>query len=234
MDDLEFRRRVYADPNTSDSDLLDAAREDETKRAFWNEQKNFDQQLKQTLDVSVPDDLAHKLIWQQSAQEFAKQKQRSRWYIGLAASIAFVFGIGLTSLYNQPLSLDNHALAHMQYAETELPHSALPVDLNQVNAKLASFGAHFTDTIGDIEVANYCHLSTVRSLHLIMNTPDGKVSVFIVPDRSDVRIADEFSDDLYHGETLQYDHANILVVGNKGTDLSQLKKEVSERIQFSI
>ena len=34
MDELEFRRRIYADPNTTDSDLVAAANADEKKRAF--------------------------------------------------------------------------------------------------------------------------------------------------------------------------------------------------------
>ena len=64
MDELEFRRRIYADPETTDSDVVEAAKEDEKKRHFWNEQKKLDQQLKQALKVDVPDDLANKLIWQ--------------------------------------------------------------------------------------------------------------------------------------------------------------------------
>ncbi|MAI64029.1 MAG: hypothetical protein CL600_03965, partial [Alteromonas sp.] len=57
MDDLEFRRRIYADPETSDSDLIAAANTDEKKRSFWHEQKQMDKKLKQALKVEVPDDL---------------------------------------------------------------------------------------------------------------------------------------------------------------------------------
>ena len=68
MDELEFRRRIYADPETTDSDVVEAAKADESKRSFWNEQKQLDKQLKQALKVDVPEDLASKLIWQQSAE----------------------------------------------------------------------------------------------------------------------------------------------------------------------
>ncbi len=208
MDELEFRRRIYADPETTDSDVVEAAKADESKRSFWNEQKQLDKQLKQALKVDVPEDLASKLIWQQSADEFTRYKRRSRWYLAMAASVAFTVGIGLTMWYHQPLSIGGQALAHMQYAEMEHAHSLLPVDLNM-------------------------HLSTVRSLHLIVNTPQGKMSVFVVPERGDVSVPSEFADGQYHGESIKMKHANVMIVGDKDADLSDMKKAVSERIQFS-
>ena len=233
MDELEFRRRIYADPETTDSDVVEAAKADESKRSFWNEQKQLDIQFKQALKVEVPDDLASKLIWQQSADEFTRYKRRSRWYVAMAASVAFTIGIGLTMWYHQPLSIGGQALAHMQYAEMEHAHSLLPVDLNMVNAKLASFGGSLSEMLDGIEVANYCHLSTVRSLHLIVNTPQGKISVFVVPQRGDISVPSEFEDSQYHGESIKMRRANVMVVGDKGADLSEMKKAVSERIQFS-
>ena len=233
MDELEFRRRIYADPETTDSDVVEAAKADESKRSFWNEQKQLDKQFKQALKVEVPDDLASKLIWQQSADEFIRYKRRSRWYVAMAASVAFTIGIGLTMWYHQPLSIGGQALAHMQYAEMEHAHSLLPVDLNMVNAKLASFGGSLSEMLDGIEVANYCHLSTVRSLHLIVNTPQGKMSVFVVPQRGDISVPSEFEDSQYHGESIKMRRANVMVVGDKGADLSEMKKAVSERIQFS-
>lgn len=233
MDELEFRRRIYADPAATDEDLIEAANTDDSKRKFWSEQKQFDNQLKHVVKVDVPEDLAHRLIWQQSANEFARYQRKSRWYIAMAASIAFTIGIGFTMWYHQPISIGGQALAHMQYAEMEQSHALLPVDLNQVNAKLASFGASFTDMIGDVEVANYCHLDTVRSLHLIVDTPQGKMSVFILPERSDIRIPSEFEDKQYHGESINMHHTNIMVVGNKGADLSDMKNAVSKRLKFS-
>jgi hypothetical protein len=233
MDELEFRRRIYADPETTDSDVVEAAKADESKRSFWNEQKQLDKQLKQALKVDVPEDLASKLIWQQSADEFTRYKRRSRWYLAMAASVAFSVGIGLTMWYHQPLSIGGQALAHMQYAEMEHAHSLLPVDLNMVNAKLASFGASFNEMLDGVEVANYCHLSTVRSLHLIVDTPQGKMSVFVVPERGDVSVPNEFADKQYHGESIKLERANIMIVGDKSADLSEMKKAVAKRIQFS-
>lgn len=233
MDELEFRRRVYANPDTTDPDVIDAAKQDASKRAFWSEQKKLDRELKQAVKVPVPDDLAHKLIWQQSADEFARHKRRSRWYIALAASVAFTIGLSFTLITQPSVSLGNQVLAHMVHANDEQAHSVLPVDLHQVNAKLASFGASFTDMIGDVKVANYCHLDTVRSLHLILDTEQGKMSVFIVPKRNDLTLPHDFSDDRYRGRGIEMQRASIMVVGDKHADLSPILTSVQQRIQFS-
>ena len=233
MDDLEFRRRIYADPETTDSDLIAAANADEKKRSFWHEQKQMDKKLKQALKVEVPDDLASKLIWQQSADEFNRYKKRSRWYMAVAASVAFTIGISITLWNQDSVDLSGQALAHMQYAEVEEAHSLLPVDLNMVNAKLASFGASFSDMIEGIEVANYCHLNTVRSLHLIIDTPQGKMSVFVVPKDEHMELPSYFEDSHFHGESIKMRQANVIVVGDKRADLTEMKEAVAKRMQFT-
>ena len=60
------------------------------------------------------------------------------------------------------------------------------------------------------------------------------MSVFIVPERGDIRVPSEFDDKQYHGESMELTHANVMVVGSKDADLSEMKKQVSEKIQFSI
>ncbi len=233
MDELEFRRRVYANPDTTAPDIIQAAQQDPAKRAFLSEQKKLDKELKQAAKVDIPDDLAHKLIWQQSAYEFARHKRRSRWYMALAASLAFTVGLSFTLVSQQPMSLDEQVLAHMVHANDERSHSVLPVDLNQVNAKLASFGASFSDMIGDIKVANYCHLNSLRSLHLILHTEQGEMSVFIVPKRAGVTLPYDFENNKYHGKGLELQRANIMVVGDKHSNLAPVLNKVEKRIQFS-
>lgn len=234
MDELEFRRRVYANPDTTDKEVIDAARQDPAKQAFWNEQKKLDQQLLSALKVPVPEDLANKLIWQQSMQEFVRHKKRSHWFMALAASVAFTVGVSFTLWYEQqPVSIDRQALAHVHLAEEEQPHSALPVDMHQVNAKLASFGAQFTQDLGNVVVANYCHLQSVQSLHLIIDTAQGKMSVFVVPHNDHMDMPFHFADSEFQGNGFVMHNANIMVVGEKGADLTPLTEKVKNSIVFS-
>ncbi|RDV25198.1 DUF3379 domain-containing protein [Alteromonas aestuariivivens] len=234
MDELEFRRRVYANPDNNEQDVIDAATQDPEKQAFRNELKAFNNRLSVASKVPVPEDLAHKLIWQQSVRDFALQKKRNRWYTAMAASIAFVAGISFTQWYNAPQAdLSMQALAHMQYAEQEKSHSAVPVDLQQINAKLAGFGAHLAADIGNVKSANYCHLSTVRSLHLILDTDQGLMSVFVLPHSDDTALPKSFAGERFHGESVDLHKANVIVVGENGAELAPLKNKVTRNMLFS-
>ena len=64
MDDLQFRRRIYADPNTRDEDMLAAIKSDPTKQSFTQELEDLDHKIFQALNVDVPSDLSDKLIFQ--------------------------------------------------------------------------------------------------------------------------------------------------------------------------
>lgn len=234
MDDLEFRRRVFANPNTTDKDVTDTAAKDSDKAQLKQSLQQLDSQLNQALKIPVPEDLAHKLIWEQKAEEFRRHKRRTPWYIGLAASFALTLGIsGTMVMHTASINIGDEALAHMRYAETEQPHSAVAVDMNLINAKLAGLGGTLVSSIGNVRVANYCHLNTTQSLHLILDTEQGTMSVFILPQKNNQDVPDAFADNQYHGESWALQQASIMVVGEKGADLEPLMRKVKRSITFS-
>ncbi|MFT6328899.1 MAG: hypothetical protein ACJAYN_000826, partial [Bermanella sp.] len=49
MDELSFRRTIYAEPNTTDPDIIQAAKDDPAKQVFWDEVKAMDLQLAQAM-----------------------------------------------------------------------------------------------------------------------------------------------------------------------------------------
>jgi hypothetical protein len=68
MDDLEFRRRLLADPNDNDPELIKTKNQSTTNRHFSNELQQLDLQLKQALNVDIPDNLADRILFHQSSQ----------------------------------------------------------------------------------------------------------------------------------------------------------------------
>lgn len=234
MDDLTFRRRVYEDPDTVDQDILDAAARDPEKRKFLQQTRQLNEQLKGAAKVPVPDELAHKLIWQQSTKQYLHQKRKQRWYIALAASLALVTGISATMWFMKPSDhLQDHALAHVTHLKKEIPQAGYQVNMDQVNAKLASFGGTIQDSIGEIKVANFCHLQLTRSLHFILETPTGMVSVFVVTPEKEQVIPDDFENQNYKGKSFSMQKARILVVGDKGADLEPLTQKLKKNMLFS-
>ena len=234
MDELEFRRRVYADPDTTDPDIIAAAQQDPDKKAFLEQMRLMNAELKQAAKVPVPDDLAHKLIWQQATNDFVKQQKRTRWYIALAASVALSAGVVGTLLFTQqPHDLGYQALAHVVHLEQELPRVSRSMSLDEVNARLASYGGNLQHSIGDVEVVNYCHLEQVSGVHLILNTDQGKMSVFVIPQQNDEQVPNNFGNDSYEGTGFKLQKASIMVVGQKGADLREMADKVRQNIQFS-
>ncbi len=232
MDELEFRRRIYANPADDDDELCMAAQSNADNEAFWKDIKALDEKLKDAANVSVPDDLANKLILNTSLVEFNQHKRRNRWYIGLAASVAFTCGIALTAWQQQHVELDQAALAHMYYAEHEQPVGDAAITPQLVNAKLAQFGAQLDPSIGKIASVNYCLLDAIRSLHMIIETPQGRMSVFLVPDNAKPAPG-EFSDPMYKGTSYALQKTNVLVVGDKNSDLPAFTSQLQQRLILS-
>ena len=232
MDELEFRRRIYANPADTDEALVQAANDDQGYDDFWQDVKRLDDKLTRAADIPVPDDLADKLIWQQSVREFAHKKRKNRWYIGLAASVALTVGVGITAWQQQHVSLGEAALAHMYYAEHETPVGDVPVTAQIANAKLAQFGAELDPAIGKIASVNYCHLDTIRSLHMIIETAQGRMSVFLVPEKNHP-VKNGFADSVYEGMSYALHQTNVLVVGEKGADIPAFQNVLKQRLKFS-
>jgi hypothetical protein len=233
MDELEFRREVYANPNVDDPRVKQAAEADPAKMAFLKDLRKLDADLTEAAKVPVPENLAHKLIWQGTITDFETHKKRSRRHLALAASIAFVVGVSFTVWQQQSHTIDfsHEALAHMYYQEM-IP-GAQAVSLTDVNAKLQTFGASLASNIGNIMSANYCHLDKQRSLHLVVDTEDGFVSIFVLPKEANGSFDQAFSDTRYAGERLDVQKANVLIVGDKGQNLNHVKRNVKEQMIFS-
>ncbi|MCW8093055.1 DUF3379 family protein [Alteromonas sp. ASW11-130] len=235
MDELEFRRRIYADPNTTDEAVIAAAKTDTKKQAFWNEVKSFNQKLEKATDIAVPEDLAHRLIWQQGIKQFQQKKQRSRRLLAVAASVAIMIGVSFT-LWNQWLNADlqNQLLTHASYADQEEAHADAPADLTNVNAKLAGYGAQFENNMGEVKVANHCYLGAAKTLHLILKTAQGTLSVFVFPEHESRYIPKQFANEHVKGSLLTMNDRSVVVMGERDADLTAWESKLKKTLTFSI
>lgn len=236
MDDLEFRRRVYAQPAKNDQSILDAAAQDPAKQQFLDELKELDGKISSAVDVSVPDGLAHKLILRQSLESHQQQKRNSRLHIALAASVAFAVGLSFTYLQSSPQSLhiSTNALNHM-YHEIEYTSSADEnLELSAVNAKLASFGGKLREPFERIFFANYCYFEKNKSLHIVLAEGDKKYTVFVTPRSKDEVFQAEFEDDNFYGKAWQTKDVNVVVLAEKDQALAPVVEKIRDNMYFSI
>ena len=233
MDDLEFRRTIYADPYSKDEDVKSVAEQDPKKRQFCKEIQKLDSQIKQQLLVDVPDELAHKIILRQSLQQHQQLKSRQPWYLAMAASIALIVGISVNVFNTSAVNLGEHALAHVNLEGDAALLAHENVNLAQLNAKLASMGGYVDGDIGEIYFANYCDFDRVRSLHLVIEGEQGRVTVFIVPHNPEFKLQNQFADARFNGLGIDIGQATLLIVGEKSEPLSRTTEKLQKHLLFS-
>ena len=234
MDELEFRRILYADPNCTDEEVLAAIADDPKKQAFYKELKQLDKEMHQASQIKVPDDLVHKLILRQTMASHKSSKVRNRIQLAMAASVAFVVGVSFTMWQqNNLLDLSKQAIAHVHYEGDYALQAQENLSLQQVNAKLAKFGGEFSEDIGRVYYANFCDFENVRSLHMVLEGENGKVSVFVVPHNNAYLAEGSSSDTRYSSQAIDLKRASIIVVGEEGTNIGDMQQQLNKKIRFS-
>lgn len=232
MDDLTFRKTVYADPFTKDPEVIEAAAKDQKKQAFWDELKAMEIELQAAMNVQVPEHLAEKLILRQTLSDHKSATQKRPWYIALAASVVFASILSFSMLSSNANQLSDDVLAHMSHVDIELMKSA-KVDLNSVNDKLASFNGQVDGELGEVVSANYCYLDKIKSLHVIIRGENGLTSLFVVPDSITDSIGKTFSDATYQGASFLLESAKVIIVGENKNDVERLTQRAKQSMSFS-
>ncbi|MCL1091133.1 DUF3379 domain-containing protein [Shewanella profunda] len=230
MDELKFRRQAYEDPHNQDPEFLAQMRQKSEHQTLVNELKGLDAKLMHALKVDVPEDLADKLILRQQLQQHHKYRRQTSFLVAMAASIAFVVGISFSLLRLGPVDLAEHALAHVYHEDIAL-HIDQNVNVNQVNAQLASIknlgNVKFTQQPGKVYFTSYCDFQGVKSLHLVVQGQQGKVTLFIVPVEKRMVLDQTFADSKYQGIGFETAEVFILLVGEELSDLRYVKEEIN-------
>ena len=232
MDNTEFQRMLLADPFSTHPALLAALAEDESLRQLAAQLQQQHLELEDALQIPVPPMLAESLL------QIPQQDSNSRrpWFmsLALAASIALLSVLGV-QLYHSSYATDlgSHALAHVYHEHDFLLNHATSQPLDEVNLKLADFGASLQQWQDDIIYARYCTFQGVRSLHLAVKTPEGYATVFVVPKEAELKFVKDFADSRYSGVTLAMAKANVIIVSDNSTDLQQLPKKLNDKLIFS-
>ncbi|OBU18742.1 hypothetical protein AYY19_02430 [Photobacterium aquimaris] len=245
MDDLEFRRRLLADPNDNDPDLIKTKNQSTANRHFSNELQQLDQQLKQALNVEIPTNLADRILFHQSGQAQPPKQSHYKRYIsyGLAASVMFMVGVMVgqqhpfssvspTQHVYTPASMSSIALQHVNAEAQFVNQTDEAVTLQQVNAKLKPFGTSMNQLPGHIYYLNYCGFDGNRALHMVVGTDKGKMTVFIVPQTSTKMATD--SDSTNQSLLLPLQDSSLIVVGDKGEKLMPIAEKLKSELYWQI
>jgi len=236
MDDLQFRRGIYADPKTTDADILTAMQEDPSKQKFAQELESLDDKILNALNVSVPEDLSEKLILRQSLASHQQQKKRSRVKLAIAASVAFVLGLTFNSLQfsNAYTNVGDYAIAHVNHeAEYFTNTTEAHVTLTALNKKMTSFNGSFSQSLGELMMADYCRFDGMKSLHLVFKGESSPVNVFVIPNSDHLEFTRSFQSNELRGSAKNFNKSHIIVVGDKTESLQKWQERIAKNVRWS-
>lgn len=237
MDDLQFRRTLYADPKCQEPNFIAAKKADKSKQQFAQEIECIEHKIEDALNIPVPEELCNNLILRQTMASHRQQKRKSRIHLAMAASVAIAFGLTFNFLQfsSAYAGIDDYALAHVYHEQGVFDNnSSNRVSLTSLNSKMAQFNGLFEGITGELLAADYCRFDGVKSLHLVFKGALAPINVFVVPKRDDVLFANTFADNKFQGLASQFGEQNLIIVGDKQEPLEQLKSSLSKNITWSI
>ncbi len=238
MDELEFRRRLFAQPTDKDDELLEFAKQSPERMALLKELRAFDKELHQAIDIDVPENLADKIILKQTMSEnpdkikaLSATRKRKSWYLAAAASVAIVFGVFTYQLVVPPLSIGEHALAHV-YHEMGSLESTQRFDIAEVNNRLAQLGGQFKTLPGEVKYARFCNFKGQKGLHLVFESDFGPMTVFVVPSENKYLGDNYFSDEHFAGRVSHFPQGDTILVASTKAPLDEYQSRINESIQW--
>lgn len=226
MDDLEFRRRLLSEPKLRDNDIAAALHASESNQLFADELLKLDSKIEQALKVDVPDDLADRILFNQSsaveAPSFTKRM------VAMAASVAFTAGLLLgqvnwSSLVvsNAYASLANTAIEHVIHESPFVDKLDEKVTSSQINAKLLPFAYQFTETFPyHVYYLNHCGFGESNALHMVFQGNKGKVTLFVTNIGSEKTI--DFNKDGMSGTVVPIEDSSVILVGEENEDITEI------------
>ncbi|MBW3696406.1 DUF3379 domain-containing protein [Vibrio sp. T187] len=239
MDDLEFRRRVLSDPKLRSEDMIAAAAESEANSKFLDDVLSLDKQIANAMHVDVPDDLADRILFNQTSTEetnvvrpnFAKRA------MAMAASVAFACGLlvgqvnwGNVIVTPAQASLADTAIKHVIDESGFVSVLDEEVTSQQINAKMHPFAYQFDEAFPyHVYYLNHCGFGKSNAMHMVFQGEKGKVTLFLTGIPSDKAV--DFDKQGMSGMVTPIDNSSMILVGEDGEDVAKIAEKLSSIIK---
>lgn len=243
MDELEFRRKVMSDPKQRDKELLEMIATNESSAKYVDDVLQLDKHIAQAFKIDVPDELADKILFQQSAlleDEKVIRPQFVRKAMAIAASIAFTAGLlvgqiqwGNILVSPAQASLSEMAVQHVIHEEGFVNRLDEQADMSQINAKMQPLAYKLDgDFPYHVYYLNHCGFGKENAVHMVFQGEKGKVTLFFTPIVSKQALA--FKQDGMSGIVEPIGDASLILVGEQGENVSAIAEKLMPMIQSSI
>lgn len=262
MDELEFRKRVYAAPSEPDQELLDAAQDNPALQKILEQAQQLDSDIENLVsNVVVPEGLKDKLLEipdsdtaePDAAPNMVTMPDRPAanasffQYYAIAASLLLIIGVTFTLSFDSgptdaEIAMGDEVIRHL-YAEAPeiaLVNAAGPrnaINWNEVDVIMANAGAQLSNTVNQRSTVFYANpciiLPEYSSAHLMLEGDEGAINVFLIQN-SPVTNEFQIRDDRFDGLVVPMDKGNLILIGEDGENLDLFKNLVSDNMEWVI
>lgn len=237
MDELEFRRRLYADPKDNGADIKKSTADNPANARFYEEIQQLDSRIDSALNVDIPENLANNLILRQTLDSHRRESKQRRWHLAVAASVAFAVGLGVNYFNASPVytSVADYSLAHYYHEDGKFDNRADgKLTLTSLNSKMQDVNARFSNDIGKIIAVKDCYFDGMDSVHLVLEGKYDNITVFVIPKVQHLASSKQFADNKVQGLTQEYPQGEVIILGDKRESLEQWQQKIDETIEWSI
>ncbi len=259
MDKLEFRKRVYADPQELDQETLAAAAASPELQRILEQTRALDTRLDSLKNsTAAPAALRDRLLQIPETETLVPDASsqpngtaaNQPWYRHFALAASLVLAVGATALYflergpnAGEMAFGNQLIAHIYHEIAEIDainagtlqrEFAFPA-VNEVmgNSGTQIRNADFLQQI-PVRYANPCYiLSTANSSHLILQSDFGAINIITIDNEP---VSQEFAigDERFTGIVIPLAEGNLIIIGEQEQGLRRYRDLFSENLEWVI
>lgn len=254
MDEIEFRKRVYANPQEISQEILHAASTNPAYQKILDETLLLEQQVSALVNnVPVPEGLAERLLAITSTtaegREASKPSSTSFFqYYAMAASLLLAVGIGaVVTMGGGPsqteIAFGSEVIQHLYHEVnrinaindgSDMSIVAMPVVIEAMAQADSQFNDEAFLRSTPVHFARPCIvLPAFHSAHLMLEGSRGAVNVIVI---NNSPVATEFSiqDDRFHGVVVPMTEGNLILIGEQDENLDELKSMFAQNVGWAI
>lgn len=248
MDDLEFRRTAFANPQEQDPEFLSAAQASPERAALLQQLQTLDARVSAAAQsVPIPSGLVAKLKARDETaanDAVAESKPKLRRYIAIAASLVIAIGLILSpSLITarpsaSDLKFHDEVIGHVYGEVARYNTKREDASLARINSVLEEAGGHLRNEERikqmHIKFANGCNIaSSGKGAHIVLDGEKGSVSVMVIHN-SPVTKTFDVNDSRFSGKIIPFGEGNLIIVGEKDEPLAKYESMIADAFEWSI
>ena len=219
MNCVEFRRQLAIDPQTNAADFVQHRAECPRCAEAHARALVFENGLARALNVAVPAQLADAILLAQTTAE-RRRRVGLRRISMFAAAAALVLAVGFVGMRVEAKPLSVQAVEHL-HSEEEVLSLTKPVASAEVMQTFAMRGVHLKHVPDDISFVAPCPVGKYHSIHLVMPTADGPVTVIYVADQPSIA-AEDFERDGLRGRILPVGGGALILLAKSTVDFNRI------------